>query len=328
MELRQIAHDDAAAVTSYAEVTNEVREVDSPWEHRMTLAEGTGLLRYGWDLEPAVGFLGVVEGEVVGLAEYSTSKWDNRHLAWLWVSVRPSARRRGHGSALVDLMADRARSEGRTTLGIDGWDNEAARSFAKRHGFELKSKEICRRQYLADLDRDALAARQREALSHATAYELVRRLGRTPDDELAALAAVTEAINDAPTDDLDIEDEVFSADRVRDYETAQLGQGQILHRVVARHRETGELAGHTVVAVSGERPENAEQHDTAVVQAHRGHRLGLLLKADMLDWLAETQPQVTSIETWNAESNDAMIGVNEALGYRVMGRALQFQRSL
>jgi hypothetical protein len=83
-----------------------------------------------------------------------------------------------------------------------------------------------------------------------------------------------------------------------------------------------------VVAVSDERPENAEQHDTSVVRAHRGHRLGLLLKADMLDWLAESQPQVTSIETWNAESNDAMIGVNEALGYRAMGRALLFQRSL
>ena len=328
MELQRIDPDDAVAVASYVEVTNEVRDVDSPWEHRMTQAEGTGLLRFGWDLEPALGFLAVVDGEVVGLAEYSTSTWDNHHLAWLWVSVRPSARRRGHGSALVELMADRARSEKRTTIGVGGWDNEAARAFAKRHGFELKSQEVCRRQYLADLDRAALAACQKEALPHATAYELVRRQGRTPDGELAALAAVTAAINDAPMDDLDVEDEVFSADRVRDYETAQLGQGQRLHRVVARHRETGELAGHTVVAVSGERPENAEQHDTAVVQAHRGHRLGLLLKADMLDWLAETQPQVTSIETWNAESNDHMIGVNEVLGYRVMGRALQFQRSL
>ena len=53
MELRQIDPDDAAAVASYVEVTNEVRDVDSPWEHRMTQAEGAGLLRYGWDLEPA-----------------------------------------------------------------------------------------------------------------------------------------------------------------------------------------------------------------------------------------------------------------------------------
>jgi len=68
--------------------------------------------------------------------------------------------------------------------------------------------------------------------------------------------------------------------------------------------------------------------DLRSLSGHRGHRLGLLLKADMLDWLAETQPQVASIETWNAESNDAMIGVNEMLGYRVEGRALRFQRSL
>ena len=328
MELQRIDPDDAVAVASYVEVTNEVRDLDSPWEHRMTQAEGSGLLRYGWDLEPAVGFLAVVDGEVVGLAEYSTSQWDNHHLAWLWVSVRPSARRRGHGSAVIELLAARARSEGRTSLGISGWDNEAGRAFAKRHGLELRSAEVARRQYLADLDRDELAARQREAQPHAEAYELVRRQGRSPDGELTALAAITAAINDAPTDDIDIEDEVFTADRVRDYETAQLGQGQRLHRVVARHRETGELAGHTVVAVSDERPGNAEQHDTAVARAHRGHRLGLLLKADMLDYLAETQPQVTSIETWNAESNDAMIGVNEFLGYRVMGRALQFQRAL
>ena len=74
-----------------------------------------------------------------------------------------------------------------------------------------------------------------------------------------------------------------------------------------------------------ERPEIGDQHDTAVVRAHRGHRLGLLLKAGMLLWLAEVEPQLETVDTWNAESNDHMIAVNEALGYRVMGRELQFQ---
>ena len=36
----------------------------------------------------------------------------------------------------------------------------------------------------------------------------------TPDADFAALAEMTVAINDAPTDDLDIEDEVFDAKRV------------------------------------------------------------------------------------------------------------------
>ena len=136
------------------------------------------------------------------------------------------------------------------------------------------------------------------------------------------------AINDAPTDDLDIEDEVYSPERVRAYEQAQLDKGRRLFRVFARHRGSAELAGHTVVVVDGERPELADQHDTTVVGSHRGHRLGLLLKADMNLWLREVQPQITEISTWNAESNDHMIGVNEAIGYRILGRELELQKSL
>ena len=64
------------------------------------------------------------------------------------------------------------------------------------------------------------------------------------------------------------------------------------------------------------------------MKAHRGHRLGLLLKSDMNLWLRETQPQLETIDTWNAESNDHMIGVNELLGYRIMGRALEFQKTI
>ena len=45
-------------------------------------------------------------------------------------------------------------------------------------------------------------------------------------------------------------------------------------------------------------------------------------------WLEGAEPQVVSIDTWNAESNDHMIRVNERLGYRAMGRELAFQRRL
>ena len=45
-------------------------------------------------------------------------------------------------------------------------------------------------------------------------------------------------------------------------------------------------------------------------------------------WLRDVQPQLVSIDTWNAESNDHMIAVNEAIGYRIMGRELEFQKSI
>ena len=44
-------------------------------------------------------------------------------------------------------------------------------------------------------------------------------------------------------------------------------------------------------------------------------------------WLREAEPQLETIDTWNAESNDHMIGVNELLGYRVLGREHEYQRS-
>ena len=85
-----------------------------------------------------------------------------------------------------------------------------------------------------------------EAAVFAQDYELLRFEGQTPDELLVAVSEMTGAINDAPVDDLDIEDEAFPAERIRNYEDATIKSGHRLYRVIARHRETKELAGHTV----------------------------------------------------------------------------------
>ena len=138
----------------------------------------------------------------------------------------------------------------------------------------------------------------------------------------------TAAINDAPRDGLEIEDEVFSPERNRAFEDAMLASDYRVYRVLARHERSGEIAGVTARLVDGETSTHADQLDTSVVGAHRGHRLGLLLKADMLRWLAESEPRLATVDTFNAESNDHMVAVNERLGYRVMGRELQYQDAI
>ena len=328
MELIRFGPHDTQCVDRYVAVENAVRAADSPWEHPLTRHEASGRFEWGWDLEPAVPFLAVADGTAVGVGEYSISEYDNRHLAWLTVDIHPEHRRRGHGSDLLAALVDEARKVGRTSVGTGGWDSEGTRAFATHQGLDQKAVEVNRRQFLAELDWTALDRLHAEAAPHAAAYELVRTPRRIPDDELPAMAAMVAAINDAPTDDLDIEDEVFTPQRVRAYETAHRGRGITLHRLFARHRETGELAGQTVIAVDQERPHLGEQHDTSVVAAHRGHRLGLLLKSEMNLWLREAEPQLETIDTWNAESNDFMISVNELLGYRIVGRGLAFQKSV
>ena len=231
MELRRVDPGDDVAVKAYVDVCNRVREADSPWRREVTVHEASGLLRFGWEKEPSDVHLAYADGELVGTGSYDTTAWDNQHLAWLRVEVLPEARRRGHGSSVLGALLDRARTEGRASAGIDGWESAAAEGFALRHGFTPKTVEVCRRQYPQQTDRSALAVLRDEAAPYAADYELVRRLGASPDDELDAIAAMTAAINDAPLDDLEIEDEVFTAQRVRDYEDAQLQRGQRLHRV-------------------------------------------------------------------------------------------------
>jgi GNAT superfamily N-acetyltransferase len=328
VELIEVAWTDGDAVRRLVEATNAARRLDSPWLHPLTEHECIGELRHGWDGEPAKAFLATVEGVDVGTGRYETSSYDNLHLAWCEVEIVPELRRVGNGAALLARLVDRARSEGRTSVGVAGWDAEGPQAFAARHGFDPRSVEVHRRQYVVDVDWTVADGLYEDSLEHASAYELVRWEPVTPDGELAALAELTATINDAPTDDLDIEDEAFPPERVAAYEHAWAARGHRLYRVVAKHRETGQLAGQSVVVVDGERPDLAEQHDTSVVAAHRGHGLGLLLKLEMLRWLAEDEPQLREIDTWNAESNDHMIRVNELLGYRVLGRVLDFQRSI
>lgn len=326
MDIIQVHPDDASLVEGVVELYDAVDAVDSPWRHGLTPRFLRTLVTQGWDGEPMRFFAGVEEGQVVAAGELMTPMRDNVTNAWLGGAVHPQHRRRGLGTQMYDYLEALAAAEGRTVMGTEAVDNDGARAFAEARGYELKYVGVNRHQALADVPADLLDEAYEEAQAAATDYELVRIAGPLTDEQIEQTLAVVSAINDAPLDELIMEDEVFTADRVRDYDQAQLDRGMRMYRVWARHRDTGEVAGHTVVGVEAERPHLGDQHDTTVLPKHRGHRLGLLLKADMMRWLREVEPALNSIITDNAGSNAHMIAVNERLGYQVVGKVLEYQR--
>ena len=328
MDIAELSADDLGHVEGLVALRNAVNAEEAPWVHPATVRWMQGVMRYGWDLEPGRYFGGFVDGRLVAEGAVHTSEWDNLDLAWLDLKVHPEVRGRGHGTSMRDHLEEVAREMGRPKLGADAWDGSPGVGFAERSGYAVASKAINRRQHLGEVPLEKIKDMYAGAEAAAASYELVRIVGRTPDELMDAVAEMSAAINDAPLDDLDIEDEVYAPERIRNYETAVLQRGHRVYRLLARHRETGELAGHTVVAVEEECPDIGHQHDTSVVRSHRGHRLGLLVKAGMNLWLAEAEPQLRTIDTWNAESNDHMIAVNEQLGYRWMGREVQLQKRL
>jgi RimJ/RimL family protein N-acetyltransferase len=324
MKLVEFGPEETGHLQAFVELRRAIDAADCPWEPQWTEYRQAAYMRNSWEGEPGRWFVAYDGDEPVGTASIDASDYDNLEMAQISVRVAPERRRRGLGGAMLHDLEGIAAEMGRPLFLLDGWDGEATLGFAAAAGYERKSAEIRRLQVVTDAPDPRLI--RDEALGRAGDYELLRIEGYAPDDLLPGLVELTAAINDAPVDDLEWEDEVYSAERVRAYERAQIESGYRFRRILSRHRPTGELAGHTVVVVDTEQPTNAEQHDTSVVRAHRGHRLGLLLKAEMLLWLAGDEPQVERIYTNNAESNRYMIAVNERLGYRPVGRLVEFQR--
>ncbi|GAA1851059.1 GNAT family N-acetyltransferase [Microlunatus capsulatus] len=320
MPFVRVQPDDPEAVGAAVEILEASRRVDDPTAPAKLLETYRRWLRYGWDLHPDEQHLYLPEdgADPVGVLAVDLPFRDNRHLVWADVTVHPDRRRRGHGSAMLAEVLRRTHEAGRTTvwMGCPG-DDPGAAAFLGRAGFRYASHDARRRQQLADVDRAEVARLRAAAEAAASDYALVRLTPPLPEAMLAEIATVAESINDAPMGDLTWEREVFDADLVRDIEAAREGRGDRLYRVVARHRGTGELGGHTMVVTDPLRPAWAFQGDTAVARDHRGHRLGLLLKAEMMTWLAEVEPQLEVVETWNQADNTHMIAVNEALGYRL-----------
>jgi len=310
-------------------VLEAARVVDHPHTMWPTTRWFEARLHHGWDGDPPVAAVTRdARGRVVGVLQVWSSTWDNTHLGGVDVTVDPAVRRQGIGRELFAAGVERIRAEGRTLLVADCFDGTAGVPFLKAMGLDPALESIHRRQHLIGLDSDRLDGEFGTALGHAGGYELVRIPGAVPDELLDAVAEMTAAINDAPIGDLAIEDEVFTGERIRAFEVAQAGYRRRLYRVVARERETGTLAGHTMVYVDGRRPWYGAQCDTSVLRPHRGHRLGLLLKIDMVRWLAEQEPQVRFIDTDNAATNAHMIRVNELLGYEVVAKSIEWQRHL
>src|SRR5690606_5575525 len=152
--------------------------------------------------------------------------------------------------ALLTAVTERARELGRSSLGIDGWESPATRGFAEGAGFTFGQEDVARRLDVDDVPDGFTELVDRTRREHAGAYEFLTLSGPVPQELLVRMTDLQAAINDAPWDDLDVEPEIFPIDRLRGYEQAQAASGRRLHRVIARHRASGDLVGHTVVAVS------------------------------------------------------------------------------
>jgi RimJ/RimL family protein N-acetyltransferase len=204
----------------------------------------------------------------------------------------------------------------------------ASRGFGPALGFTAVQEEV-RRDIALPLDPAVVAGLAAVAAEHAADYDLRSWRDAVPDDLVEDQAHLFRRMStDVPLAELDWREEEWDAARVRRNEQDVQAMGRTWFGAGAVHRPTGRMVAYTTVGVPLAAPERAYQWDTLVLSEHRGHRLGTLVKLACLQRLVQEVPEVRSISTWNAAENAPMIRVNDALGARVNGRLVNWQKRL
>jgi GNAT superfamily N-acetyltransferase len=275
----------------------------------------------GWQGEPNEAWCVPAEGASGAAAAWCRlqfSDLENRDRAFMTLEVHPGLRRQGLGRALVTHARQRAAAEGRTVIDSLTIHGSAGEAFARRLGAETGILDVRRILDLRTVPAGRFTEIKATATGNAAGYSLTSWTGVTPEDRLGQVAHVQNAMNDAPREEGWFEDDIWDADRIRARgDTRVRLAGHRGYAVAAVHDKTGEMAALTKVFIDPAEPAWGQQGITAVTRPHRGHRLGLLTKAAMLEWLVAAEPGLERITTTNAEVNSYMIAVNEALGYQV-----------
>jgi len=339
-------HDGAAASDDIAEILTDLRLLvraereagDPPRPRRALLASLRGPEPPGtiarWALATMPG------GEAVGFGNWEIEGNDNPQLAWIDTYVRPEWRRQGIGRRIAAVMTDDVSRHGATEVGFRIVGHiDAGRSLIAR--VEAAWAQPCRlverisRLSLADVDPDDI--RRQAAARTARVADRYRPLFFVDDDFPEADAGFdvddffgmsTEIDNLMPLEDLSMAPERWTPERWAATIANQRAQGMVLWSYIAQRVADGRIVGLSNVSFDPSDPWKVHQWATGVRKSEQNQGLGKVLKLWMLEKLLDEVPGARVIDTGNAVSNAAMIGINTDLGFKEHFREHCYQMGL
>ena len=254
------------------------------------------------------------DGRLVARAVVNLPVDGNDHFANVDIMVHPELRRQGIATELLRFLVPLLRGRGRTV--VEGRNVNAdghGGSWVWGLGFRFVHTTQLQILELGEVDRG------RWEVDVPEQYRLVRWIGHAPEDLVEAYAKARDAIADAPTGESGFAAPDWSVDRVRRIEAEYRDRG-IEYRTIVAVDAYGEVAGLTELEQRPLDPQRLIQGDTVVLAAHRGHGLGLAMKAAMLRWFTADKDGLEQVWTSTGGANTHMADVNHRLGFETVRR--------
>lgn len=257
-----------------------------------------------------------VDGGIVASAVAWVGLEQNLENGGGWVYVRPAERGKGYCRVLAGVVFDRLEDMGRRRFDTYVRDGYPAESLVEGAGLKPVYREKRSRLLVSDVDMEMMRSWVERAEERASDYELLPLQIPFPEDVVDKYCDLQFQMNTAPREDYEADDEVLTPKMWRETEAQSAASFHNLITYVAVHKPTGDYVGSTTIQTDQLQPEQAWQWETVVHPDHRNMGLGRLLKAAMIERLVTDWPKVERIDTWNAGSNEPMLNINIAMGFK------------
>lgn len=296
------------AYPDYGWAVDEVRHFDRDWKpdgyfQRRIIAEEAGA---------PIGYSDLFNSRGQFVA-------DNYNLE---IVVRPSARRRGVGTALFDDALAALRPRAPRWIRTQVKESEVPGvAFAAQVGFVELRRDWESRLDLASFDPAPFAgASQRTADAGVRITTLADELKTDPDAVRKAWVLHEEARLDVPSIDPP------TPSPYERYEHEVLRSPYALPEAHFLAIRDGRYVGESSMGREGTDPGVIYQHLTAVLRHERGKGIAMALKLGTIAYASSAG--LREIRTWNASVNRPMLAINEALGFAKQPAWIVFGKDL
>lgn len=307
----------------------EVRTVD---QHAVVMTP----TKY-WDILIHGAFIIDASGAEVlaGVLEVNVPLNENLDMIHFNLEVLEQYRGRGIASRLVDELETLRRQIDRPRLTVYGTETNVDQDLSDpklpinkitaRLGLTQRNVAVAR---VLDLPMrtDVLDAMEADAAAYLGDYTIEVWHGHPPQEHwLRYGALLTQLDLDEPDEEVELEPQYYDEARLQTAFDRQDRTG-IVPIIAVAVAPDGSLVGHSELQYRDNPGTTLVwQENTLVMPEHRGHRLGLALKAATHRVISTQAPQLRTELTWNSHVNDQMISINEKMGYRVLLREVAFQ---